>query len=110
MAEDQDQSQKTEEPGAQRRLEEARRQGQAASSREVNHALVLASGALFVGALAPGVALHLAETLRPFVERPHAFALDAADLAPKLHAPWGRSPGPRCRRCCCSSARRWRAA
>ncbi len=47
---------------------------------------MLASGALFVGALAPGVALRLAEALRPFIERPHAFALDAGDLAPTLHA------------------------
>ena len=46
---------------------------------------MLASGALFVGVLAPGVALRLAEALRPFIERPHAFALDAADLAPTLH-------------------------
>ena len=84
MAEDQDQSQKTEEP-SQRRLEDARRQGQVASSREVNHALVLASGALFIGVLAPGVAVRLGEALRPFIERPHAFALDAADLAPTLH-------------------------
>jgi flagellar biosynthesis protein FlhB len=84
VAEDQDQSQKTEEP-SQRRLDDARRQGQVASSREVNHALLLGSGALFVGALAPGIAMRLAEALRPFIERPHAFALDAADLAPTLY-------------------------
>jgi flagellar biosynthesis protein FlhB len=85
VAEDQDQSQKTEEP-SQRRLDDARRQGQVASSREVNHALVLASGALFVGGLAPSIAMRLAEALRPFVERPHTFALDAGDLAPMLQA------------------------
>lgn len=83
MAEDQDKSQKTEEP-SQRRLEEARREGQVASSREVNHALVLASGALFIGALAPGVAARLAEALRPFIERPHAIAIDA--IGPPLQA------------------------
>ena len=85
MAEDQDQSQKTEEP-SQRRLEEARRKGQVASSREVNHALVLASGALFVGVLAPGLALRLTEALRPFIERPHALAIDAAALGPTFKA------------------------
>jgi flagellar biosynthesis protein FlhB len=37
VADDQDQSQKTEEP-TQRRLDEARRKGQVATSREVNHA------------------------------------------------------------------------
>ena len=83
MAEEQDQSQKTEEP-SQRRLEEARREGQVASSREVNNALMLASGALFVGALAPSVAERLVATMRPFLERPHAIALDA--LGPPLKA------------------------
>ena len=85
MAEDQDHSQKTEEP-SQRRLEEARRKGQVASSREVNHALVLASGGLFIGVLAPGLAVRLAEVLRPFIERPHAFPIDAAALGPTLRA------------------------
>jgi flagellar biosynthesis protein FlhB len=85
VAEDQDQSQKTEEP-SQRRLEEARRKGQVANSREVNNALVLASGALFVGVLAPGMAARLAEALRPFIERPHAFAVDAGTLGMTLQA------------------------
>ena len=85
MAEDQDQSQKTEEP-SQRRLEEARRKGQVASSREVNHALVLASGALFIGVLAPDLAVRLAEALRPFIERPHAFPSDAGTLGLTLQA------------------------
>lgn len=57
-----------------------------ANSREVNNALVLASGALFVGVLAPGLAARLAEALRPFIERPHAFSLDAATLGMTLQA------------------------
>ena len=106
MAEDQDQSQKTEEP-SQRRLEEARRQGQVASSREVNHALVLASGALFIGVLAPGVAVRLARS---------AAATSSSGPTRSRSTPptWrrrctgcsGRSAGSCCRRCCCSSARR----
>jgi flagellar biosynthetic protein FlhB len=83
VAEEQDNSQKTEEP-SQRRLEQARREGQVASSREVNHALVLASGALFLGVLAPGLATGLVGTIRPFIERPHAIALDA--VGPPLQA------------------------
>jgi flagellar biosynthesis protein FlhB len=79
MAEDQDHSQKTEEP-SQRRLEEARRKGQVASSREVNHAVTLACATLFVGVLAPGLSARLLEALRPFIERPHAFPIDAATL------------------------------
>jgi flagellar biosynthetic protein FlhB len=85
VAEDHDQSQKTEEP-SQRRLEEARRKGQVASSREVNNALVLASGALFVGVLAPDGAARLTQALQPFLERPHAFAIDAAALSSALQA------------------------
>jgi flagellar biosynthetic protein FlhB len=41
---------------------------------------VLASGALFIGVLAPDLAVRLAEALRPFIDRPHAFPTDAATL------------------------------
>jgi flagellar biosynthetic protein FlhB len=36
--------------------------------------------------LAPGLAARLAEALRPFMERPHAFSLDAATLGMTLQA------------------------
>ncbi len=83
MAEDQDQSQKTEEP-TQRRLEEARRRGQVATSREVNHALVLGSGALFVAVFAPQTARQITEALLPFVAAPHSFAIGTAELGQLL--------------------------
>ena len=79
MAEEQDQAQKTEEP-TQRRLEEARRRGQVASSREVNHAMILGAGGLLVGLLAPALAGDVAAALRPLIERPHTFALTPGDL------------------------------
>jgi flagellar biosynthetic protein FlhB len=79
MAEDQDDGQKTEEP-TQRRLDEARRKGQVASSREVNHALVLGGGALLIGLLAPALGEGIARALRPLLERPHAFTATAGDL------------------------------
>jgi flagellar biosynthesis protein FlhB len=79
VAEEQDRSQQTEEP-TQRRLEEARRKGQVASSREVNHLLLLAAGTLFVAGLATGTALQLAALLRPFLAAPHAIATDPAQL------------------------------
>jgi len=79
VADDQDDGQKTEEP-TQRRLDEARRKGQVASSREVNHALILAAGALLIGALAPALAGAVAVALRPLLARPHSFALTPADL------------------------------
>ena len=76
MADDQDDGQKTEEP-SQRRLEEARSKGQVASSREVNHALMLGAGALLVGILAPRVADDLAASLRRLLEHPHEIRLTA---------------------------------
>jgi len=79
VADDQDDGQKTEEP-TQRRLDEARRKGQVASSREVNHALVLAAGALLIRALAPALAGSVAAALRPLLARPHSFALTPVDL------------------------------
>jgi flagellar biosynthetic protein FlhB len=79
VADDQDAGQKTEEP-TQRRLDEARGKGQVASSREVNHALILAAGALLVGALAPALVGGVAATLRPLLARPHSFAITPADL------------------------------
>jgi flagellar biosynthetic protein FlhB len=109
VAEDQDQSQKTEEP-TQRRLDEARQKGQMATSREVNHALILGSGALFLGIIAPGLGQKMVEALSPFVGQPQR--------SPSARSSWC-APWPRCsarsawrcsRRCWCSSARRSPAA
>lgn len=85
MAEDQDQSQKTEEP-TQRRLDEARQKGQMATSREVNHALVLGSGALFLGIVAPGLGQRVIEALWPFVGQPHALTIGSVELVRSLAA------------------------
>jgi flagellar biosynthetic protein FlhB len=85
VAEDQDQSQKTEEP-TQRRLEEARRKGQVATSREVNHAFLLAAGALLVAMLAPALARDLATALRPFLASPHTIPIEPGALAHRLAA------------------------
>jgi flagellar biosynthesis protein FlhB len=79
MAEDQDQGQKTEEP-TQRRLDEARGKGQVASSREVNHALMLGACALLVGILAPAAAADLAAALGRLLEQPHEIAFAVPEL------------------------------
>lgn len=92
MAEEQDRSQQTEEP-TQRRLEEARRKGQVASSREVNHFLLLAAGTLFLAVLATGTALQLAATLRPFLAAPHAIAIDPPQLGLMLARLLGETGG-----------------
>jgi len=80
MAEDQDKAQKTEEP-TQKRLDEAREKGQVATSREVNHLLILAAGTLFLALLAPGATLAIADAVRPFISAPHALPTGEAGFS-----------------------------
>lgn len=75
MAEEQDQSQKTEQP-TERRLDEARRRGQVPNSREVNHVFMLGAATLLVGVLAGDLAQQLGDLLLPFIEAPHSIRLD----------------------------------
>lgn len=79
MAEDEDQSQKTEEP-SQRKLDDAREKGQVATSRELNNALMISAAAAFVLLLAPRITSDLSLALTPFIESPHLFALTIDDL------------------------------
>ena len=83
MADDQDKSQKTEEP-THKRLEDARRKGQVASSREVNHVFILGAAVLLIGGLAADLAPRLGAVLLPFVASPHALPTDPAGLAQML--------------------------
>jgi len=79
MADEEDQSQKTEEP-SQRKLDDARKKGQVATSRELNNALMVAAAAAFVGILTPSLGHDLGQALIPFVAAPHSFATTANDL------------------------------
>lgn len=79
MAEEEDQSQKTEEP-TQRKLDEARKKGQIATSRELNNALMISAAAAFVALLTPDMANDLSEALLPFIASPHRFILSIDDL------------------------------
>lgn len=79
MAEDEDQSQKTEEP-SQRKLDEARKKGQVATSRELNNALMISAAAAFVALLAPGTTNDLSLAFTPFIATPHQFSLTVDDL------------------------------
>lgn len=72
---DADDAQKTEEP-TQRKLDEARRRGQVAVSREVNTWLMLMAGALAILMLMPGMMTDLKGIMLRFVEAPHLFRLD----------------------------------
>ena len=78
MAEnDQDQSQKTEEP-TQRRLDDAREKGEVASSREVNHGFILIAGAVALAAAVPASATRLATMLKDVLDD---VAFGTADIA-----------------------------
>ncbi|MGD9538050.1 MAG: flagellar biosynthesis protein FlhB [Alphaproteobacteria bacterium] len=74
MADDKDDSQKTEEPTP-KRLDDARKKGQVAQSREVSSWLMLLTVAIIVVALAPGIMSDLGHVLLPFIERPHTLSV-----------------------------------
>ncbi|HEU4838195.1 MAG TPA: flagellar biosynthesis protein FlhB [Micavibrio sp.] len=65
---DQDDSSKTEDPTP-KKLEEARKKGQVALSREVNNWIMLLAGTLVVLAMGPGMMSDLAVLMRTYIER-----------------------------------------
>jgi flagellar biosynthetic protein FlhB len=80
VAEDnQDDSQKTEEP-THRRLEQAREKGQVARSQEVNHWFIILAAALVIGVFGESLTGGIVKALVPFVEQPHAIRIDGAQL------------------------------
>ena len=79
MAEDEDQSQKTEEP-TQRKLDEARKKGQVATSREINNALMISAAAAFVALLSPSATEDLTSAFIPFLQSADQFSITAGDL------------------------------
>jgi flagellar biosynthetic protein FlhB len=79
MAEEEDQSQKTEEP-TQRKLDDARKRGHVATSRELNNALMISAAAAFVAFLSPNIASDLGQSLLPFIASPHGFVVSTDDL------------------------------
>lgn len=76
MADDREDSQKTEEP-TQKRLDEARKRGQVVNSREVANWLMLTTIAIIVVALAPGIMGDVGKAMLPFIERPHTLSVGA---------------------------------
>ncbi len=71
MAEDQtDDSQKTEDPTP-KKLEEARKRGQVAMSREVNNWVMLAAATLFIGTIGGTMMAQLSDMMRIFIEQAH---------------------------------------
>ena len=79
MAEENESGQRTEEPTP-KKLEEARKQGQIASSREVNHWFMILAASIVVMALAPAFSRQVARAMLRFVEAPDLIAVDARGL------------------------------
>lgn len=79
MADDQDKSQKTEDPTS-KRLEEAHEKGQLAKSQEVGHWFVLSGAALVVALFAGGLARDLSAAMIPFLQQPHRMPTDFGAL------------------------------
>lgn len=67
---DQDDSSKTEDPTP-KKLDEARKKGQVALSREVNNWIMLLAGTLVVLAMGPGMMSDLAVLMRTYIEGAH---------------------------------------
>ncbi len=79
MADDKDDSSKTEEPTA-RRLQQAREKGQVASSKEIANWMMLAASALALFTLIPAFAQDIVETLAPFIGKPEQMVIDPDSL------------------------------
>ncbi len=79
MADEQDQAQRTEEPTP-KRLQDARKKGDAPKSQEVTTAAMLGAAALAVWLLAPSAAESVAQMGAAFLDHPHTFVADGASL------------------------------
>jgi flagellar biosynthetic protein FlhB len=83
MADDHDDSQKTEEP-TQRRLDEAAKHGDVVKSAEVTTFVVLLGGTLTVATMGGSSAEHFAQGFRVFIEQPDQIAVNSASMIPLL--------------------------
>ena len=80
MAEqEQDKSQKTEEPTP-KRLEDAHKKGQVAKSQELNHLFMLLSITLVILFLSGALFSQIGQAILPFIESPHAIASDPGNI------------------------------
>ncbi len=80
MAEDQDKEQQTEEP-TQKKLEQAREQGDTVKSMEVATFVLLGGGALAIAMFGQYTTVGLAKALTMFLQQPEAMSVDGAGLA-----------------------------
>ena len=85
MAEQQDDSQKTEDP-TDKKLRDAREKGQVAKSQEVNHWFIILALGLILTVFAPAMANDIALTLTRFFAKAHSIPMDPAGLGHVLVA------------------------
>ena len=88
MAEQHDDSQKTEEP-TQRKLDEARKRGQVVTSQEVKHGFMLLGGLIVIVAFAPAASRELSARMGAFLGELHAVPVDAGSLMALLRTATG---------------------
>lgn len=81
---EQDDAQKTEEPTP-KRLEEARKKGQVALSREVNNWVMLLTATVLVGVMAGPVMRRLAVYMRSFIENAHEVTFESETMGAVLN-------------------------
>lgn len=84
MADEQDDSQKTEEP-TRKRIDDAFERGQVVSSRETNSFFMLFTFTLVMSALAPGSFRQVQGVLSMFIERPETIGTDKESILILMH-------------------------
>ena len=77
-----DQSQKTEEP-TQKKLDDSRKKGQVATSREVNNWFMILAGTIIVAMISPSMS-DIKNVMQKFLAVPHAIPVEAGNLADLL--------------------------
>ncbi len=78
-----DEAQKTEDPTP-KKIEESRKKGQVALSREINNWVMLFAGTILIAALSTTVLGDLSDILRVFIEHSHAIPGDAQGIGEAL--------------------------
>jgi flagellar biosynthetic protein FlhB len=85
--ENQDDSQKTEEP-TQKRLDDARNKGQVAVSREVNHWFMILAATIMVMMFLPSAMSDFGMIFTKFIEQPHRISTDLIAMTDVLRSAW----------------------
>ena len=79
MSDDQDESQKTEEPTS-KKMADALKKGDVAKSQEVGNWFMISTATIVVVVFAPGIATDTRQALFGFLEQPHNVVMDAANV------------------------------